>query len=154
MGSNSPSAGAPASSWTTTSPPPVPFWSAAAATGAPVSSSAPGAGEDRLHFFVSGHAVDLDDERDRTDLDSVARLDDRFLYALPVVVRPVGAAEVFQLQSVAVLDQAAVLAGDLAQRDTQVAVLATADDREVFVKRETASIAIRPEHRQDDLHVG
>jgi hypothetical protein len=76
-----------------------------------------------------------------------------FLHALGVEVGAVGTAEVLDLQDVAVADEAAVLAGDVAQGDAEVAVLAPADDGHVARDGETPPLPVRPEHHEYRLHV-
>ena len=107
---------------------------------------------DRRQLVVGGLAVDLQHEHHRAHLDAVAGREQRFLHALGVEERAVGAAEVFDLQHVAVADEPAMLAGDVAERDAQVAVLASADDGHVARDGEAPPLPVRPEHHEYRLH--
>ncbi len=126
--------------------------------GSAVRAAAPNAAGDvrfnlnGLQFLIGRLAVDLQDEHDRTDLDGVAGREDRFLDARAVEEGAVGAAEVFELEAVAVAEDAAVLARDFAQGDAEVAVLAASDDGHVAGHGETAPLPVRSEHDQYRLH--
>jgi hypothetical protein len=112
-----------------------------------------GAHRDRAELVVAGEPVHLEDEHHRADLDAVPGAEDGLaLHAVAVQVGPVGAAEVFQPQAVAVAHHAAVLAGDLAQRDAQVAVLAAADHGHVTNDGKATPFPVRPKHYEYRLH--
>jgi hypothetical protein len=89
-----------------------------------------GAGH-RLQVFVRRHAIHLKHEHDRPDLERVTRSQFRLLHACAVAIGAVGAAQILDANVVAVLDQPAMFARDVTERDAEVAVFAAADDGHV-----------------------
>ena len=65
----------------------------------------------------------------------------------------IGTAEIFNLDVFAVQDEPAMFAGDVAERNSQVAVFATTDDRHVAGNGKTPALPIRPEHDHHNAHV-
>src|SRR5439155_1045910 len=87
---------------------------------------------------AGARAGDLEHEHHPGDLDGIPGRRRGFLGALAVEDGAVGAAQVLELEAVAVADNAAVLARGLAEGDAQVAVLPAAHHGPVAHHGETA----------------
>src|SRR5690606_33932656 len=91
-------------------------------------------------------------EAEGSDADLVAGPEGRLLDALPVDVGSVAAAEILDEHLPLRLDDGAVPARDLTQRDAQVARLAASDRRDVVGKCKTPAIGLVAQEHQRHVH--
>jgi hypothetical protein len=97
-------------------------------------------------LIVRRSAVNLQYEHHGSYLNAISGAKSGLLHALAIVVGSVGAAQVFKTKNICFPHQAAMLAGNLAQGDAQIAILAATDDGDIARNRETSPVSVGPEH--------
>jgi len=74
------------------------------------------------------------------------------LHALAIAIRAVGLAQILDLDGFTFKDDPAMLAGDVRERNAEIAIFATTDNGHVSRDRETPALSIRPKHDHYNAH--